>query len=257
MSQPESKDQGSKQDEKKTQELHVTVDSEQMKMLLETQRKLEDEKKAALEAAVKAEAEKKAAEEKATKLEEETEDYKGKLDIIAKKEFEKKRTAILDKAKTLIQDEARMKEIEAKLTDPEQLKATEYLISVLDDSLKKGEEAHKIALEAERKKAEEDAKAGTPPTTPAGTMPLSPAQTGSPQGGYDSVEAMIRDLRKREKSPDPQIAAEAKAILDEMFKKWCFAIKKEYNEMRGFKAEQDEKIKQPSLKEVTKKNKGE
>jgi hypothetical protein len=56
------------------------------------------------------------------------------------------------------------------------------------------------------------------PQTPSGSMPLSPAQTGSPQGGYDSVEAMINDLNKRAKT-DPN----AKACLNAFWEKWLRA----------------------------------
>jgi vacuolar-type H+-ATPase subunit I/STV1 len=172
--------------------------------------------------------------------------------MISEKELEKKRAVIKEKAKTLIQDEERVKEIEAKLKDPEQVAATEYMLKVLEDQLKKGEEQYKALIDAEKKKVEEAAKAaasgGAPP---AGSAPLNAAQTGTVKTGYDSAEAMVADLRKREHSSDPAIAAEAKIILDELFKKWASAVKSEFNEMRGFKGEG----KQPTIEELQKKKK--
>lgn len=105
-------------------------------------------------------------------------------------------------------------------------------------------------------------KAGTPTkksTIPAGQIPFSGAtsKTGS---GYDSYQAMIQDLRKMEHSDNPEEAAYAKAVLDEMFRKWSVAVKKRYEgKSKGFTIdpEIDEELKQPKLKDITKLSKKE
>lgn len=219
---------------------------EQLKREEDARKKAEAELKAKMEEIAKSDIEHK-------KIAEEAEDYKGKLEMIAEKELEKKRVIVKEKAKTLIQDPERIKEIEAKLKDPEQVAATEYMLKVLEDALNKGEEQHKTMMEAEKKKAEEAAKAAAASgaQSPAGSAPLNDKQTGTGKTGYDSAEAMVIDLRKREHSSDPAVAAEAKAILDELFKKWASAVKSEFNEMRGFKGAGT----QPTIEELQRKKK--
>lgn len=112
-------------------------------------------------------------------LEEENEDLKAKLQIVAEKELERKMN---------------------QLNVPESLKPTFR------------ESPEKLQGFELAKKPMRD------PNQNDSSMPLSPAQTGSPQGGYDSVEAMIDDLRKRAKI-DPN----AKACLDALWKKWYSA----------------------------------
>lgn len=254
MAENQPQNQPPKQDEKKPQEIKITVDNEQTKNLLD-QLKREEEARKKAEADLKAKTEEQTKEKaEHAKTKEEAEDYKGKLEMIAEKELDKKRAVVKEKASKLIQDPERIKEIEAKLKDPEQVAATEYMLKVLEDALNKGEEQHKALLDAEKAKIEEAAKAaasgGAPP---AGSAPLNAAQTGGAKTGYDSAEAMVADLRKREHSSDPVIAAEAKAILDELFKKWATAVKQEFNEMRGFRGEG----KQPTIEELQRKKKSE
>lgn len=238
----------------KPTEVHVTVDSEQMKTLIETQKRLESEKKAleegkkvAEDAKVKAETDAKKSAEEAAAAKKEAGENKEKLDLIAQKEFEKKRAAIIEKTKTLIQDPERIKEIESKLTDPEQLMATEYMMKILEDQINVTNDAHKKALDDEQKKLKDAqdklAKGGAGSGVPAGTVPLSsqtPAEGGT--GGYSSYEAMIADLRKKEHSPNPEVAALAKSTLTELMRKWAMAVKQEYKEMRDFKAEPKEQL---------------
>lgn len=253
MSENDGQNQPPKEDGKKPTEVIVKVDNEQTKILMEqlriaeeARKKSEAELKAKMEEIAKSDVEHK-------KTAEEAEDYKGKLEMIAEKELEKKRVIVKEKAKTLIQDPERIKEIETKLKDPEQVAATEYMLKVLEDALNKGEEQHKTMMEAEKKKAEEAAKvvAASGAQPPAGSAPLNDAQKGGAKTGYDSAEAMVADLRKREHSSDPAVAAEAKAILDELFKKWASAVKSEFNEMRGFKGAGT----QPTIEELQRKKK--
>ena len=251
-----SNNDGNQGNQQQGKEVKVTVtgDPEGMKTLLETQKRLEAEKKA-LEDQMKAiEEAKKKAEDDAKKATEENKDLNEKLGFIAQKEFEKKKGEILGKVKALIPDEARYKEIEAKLTDAEQLQATEYMVKVLDEAIKKGEESHKKLLEEEQKKAkdleEKLAKGGQSP--PAGNAPLNSAQqTGTISTGtkYSSYEAMIADLRKKEHSPNPEIAAMAKNAITELTRKWAMAVKVEAKEMREFTAEPKDQL---SLADIVK-----
>jgi hypothetical protein len=242
--QPQSKDgeQG-----KKPVEIKVSVDSEQMNIMMEQLKRAEKAKEEAEKTVAKNTDELRAKEDAIKKLTEESDDYKEKLKLISEKELAKKKAAIVERAKALIQDDARVKELEATLQDPEKVKATEYMLGVLEETMKKGEERNKALLDAEKKKAEEAAKSGQP--APAGSAPLNAAQMGQSASGFDSYEAMIHDLRIKEKSKDPIVAAEAKTILDEFFKRWAFAVKKEYEQMRGFRGEGT----QPALKELLKK----
>jgi len=228
------------------QQVHVTVDSEQMKTLLETQKRLEKEKQDALDAKAKAEAETKVKTDEAEAAKKESAENKEKLDLIAQKEFEKKRAAILEKTKTLIQDPERIKEIEQKLTDPEQLMATEYMMKLLEDQMKLTDDVHKKAIDEEQKKSKDlEAKlAGSGGSAAGGTAPLGGPQQvgGTPTTGYSSYEAMITDLRKKEHSSNPEVAALAKSALTEMMRKWAMAVKAQYKEMQGFKSEPKEQL---------------
>lgn len=221
-----------------------------MKVML---KQLEDEKtraKKLQEDVDKVLADKKASDEALEKSKTESEDYKSKLELIASKEFEKKKTALLDKAKLTIKDEAKIKAIEAELTDPEKLKATEFMIDTLNETLKKGEEEAKAAEDAKKKAEEEKKKKGS---APAGNVPLTPAQEGQGgdgEEGYDTYMALIQDLRRKEKNGTPEEQAEAKVILDELFKKWAGTVRKRFEGIRGISHEEEN---QKSLREITKK----
>jgi hypothetical protein len=245
------------QGNEKAKELHVTVDSEQMRQMAEDLAREKADAKAAKERAEKAEAEKKAAEEAAIKSKEEAEDAKGKLGLIAEKELEKKRTAVKEKANTLFQGDAeRIKDIEARLKDPEGVQAMEYTLNVLDQTLKKGEEARKKFAEEEKAKLEAkqkaDAEAIAAGKVPEGSAPLNDKQLGQSSTSdlmkmkFDSHEAMVRYLKELEHGPDPEQAAKATVILNEFFAKWAQLVKQNYDTMRG----SDPKI-QPTFKELT------
>lgn len=235
--------------EEKPKELIVTVDSKEMERL--TREKLELEAKAKeLEEKLKTTTEgKKELEEEISKIKEEVEDYRSKFEVIAEQELAKKKTALIEKAKAMNLGDERIKELESKITDLETLKLHQYTVDVLEDAMKKGEEAHKKLLEEERKKHEEELKKAKEVTgAPAGVAPLAgqTAPKGYKQQQFDSFEAMIKDLREREKSANPEIAAEAKVILDEFFKKWASAVKKQAGRVIVEPSEQ------PSIKEMTK-----
>jgi len=268
---------GGKKGEKR--EIEVTVDTSSMEALIKRLNDKEAEAKklgAEVEAAVRDKA------KLAKTLEEKTslaEDLEGKLKIIAQKKFDEKKIVIMTAAKELIKDEDLLKKIEEGIKEPKDLKATEFMIETLATAIKEGKEAHDKILTAEEKKAQEEAakieaakktgeKTGEKILTAeekkaaekkaevvgkggAGQVPLS-LQSGTGKGKeFDTHEAMVRDLRKRQHSEDPEVAAEAEAILDELFRKWGRAVKKDY-EGRGKAINVGEKS-QPSLKELTKK----
>ena len=244
-----SEEQTPKPKEEKAQKLEVTIDNKEMERL--TKEKLELETKAKdLETQLKTAGEgKKEIEEELARVKEEVEDYRSKFEVIAEQEFAKKKSALLEKAKAMNIGEERIKELEAKITDLPSLQLHQYTVDVLQDAITKGEEAHKKLLEEEKRKHEEElAKAKSAGPAPAGSAPLAgqTAPKGYKQQQFDSFEAMIKDLREREKSSEPEVAAEAKAILDEFFRKWATAVKK--NMGRNVVTEPEE---QPSIKELT------
>ena len=256
MSTPEEiQKEKEKKEKQEPLKVDVTVDSEQMKVILKELQEEKDRAKKAEDEAKKAAEEKKVAEEALEKTKLESEDYKSKLEIVATKEFEKKRNEVIAKAKEVIKDEKRLKMIEDELTDPEKLKATEFMLQTLDETLKKGAEEARLAEEA-RIKAEADKKAADEEAkkkAPAGSVPLSPAQVGgapSSEEGYDSYVAMIQDLRRKVRSGPPEEAAEAEEVLNELFKKWVGAVKRKYEGMRDIAYEEE---KQKSVRDITKK----
>lgn len=255
MSTPEEIKEKEKKERQEPIRVEVTADSQEMKAILQELAEEKERAKKAEEEAKKAEEEKKTAEEALEKTKLESEDYKSKLEIVAQREFEKKRNEVLTKAKEVIKDEKRLKMIEDELTDPEKVKATEFMLATLDETLKKGAEEARIAeetkikAEADKKLADEEAKK----KAPSGSVPLSPAQVGGTppsEEGYDTYVAMIQDLRRKVRSGTPEEAAEAEEVLNELFKKWVNAVKKKYEGMRGIGYEEE---KQKSVREITKK----
>jgi len=252
--------------DKQTLDVNVKVDNkttEELMKILEEERK----KRLELEKKYKEEAERlKQLEEEARKKAEEAEDYRAKLAIIAEKEFEKKKSAILEKAKTVMGEE-RLKQIEEQLTDPEKLKATEFMVDTLIEAMEKLEKEKQEGGEGDEGEGADagEGEGENPPKEgeggedkdkekkpPAGNVPLSSQQTSGEEGGYESYEAMIKDLYKKKHSADPEEAAEAEAILDELFRKWARAVKKKY-EGRIPQGVSVEKEKQPPVRAITKK----
>lgn len=262
---------GAGKPEKRKIDIDVTVDNKQIKDLLK-QLGEQDKKSEKLQADLKLALEAKTTAE--TSLEEEKtlkEDAESKLKLIAEERLNAKRTIIMDKAKELITDEARLKKIQEGMKKAEDVKATEFMIETLASSLEEGERQHKELLAKEKldttrktllekypkskdkiegaenlealeklgtelgEGAGAGAGAGTGEGTgtgdegAAGQARLNEAQTGGgPTTGYDSHQAMVYDLRKRSHSDNPEEAAEASAILDELFRKWSVAVKKQY-----------------------------
>jgi hypothetical protein len=248
MSQETDKEKEKARREEPEHETKIRLELDRSKEIEDLQRQF----KVAEEEAKKSKAEvEKLAKEKAdleqekTNLATEKEDLSEKLKTIAEKEFNAKKSALMDKVKTVFpnaDDEKRIKEIQTKLDDPEHgpqnLKETEYMISVLDEALRKG----KAQSEAEKKAEEDKKKAASEQKAPTGgeTAVLSQAQqTGGNAGkkeevGFDTYEAMIRELRTRSRDTrDPAKQAEAQALLDELWKKLATQIKKDFEGRTG------------------------
>jgi hypothetical protein len=88
------------------------------------------------------EMQKRANEPSKDELLEENEQLKTKLALVAEKELEKKRNAVTEKAKELLKDSERVKEITDQLTSPEGVKAMEFTLNTLEKTLKTGEGEH-------------------------------------------------------------------------------------------------------------------
>lgn len=249
----------------------ATVDTKQMEELVgrlkEAELKL-NETSGKLETATTG---KEALQEEFDKLKDEADDYKNKLTIIGKKRLETKKTAIMEEAKKLINDEERLKIIADGIKTVEDLKGTEFLLETLKTTLDAGKKQHEELVEFEKKKKElgapdtvksmaeltewEKTKKASTDADPihkssSGTLTLEGQSSGGEEG-YDSNAAMIFDLRKRSHDKDPEVAAEAKAILREMFRKWTVAVKKEYDGKMhgGVKVAKGEE--QASLRDMT------
>jgi chromosome segregation ATPase len=191
----------------------------------------------------------------------EAEEMHTKLTMIAEKEFTSKKNIIMEEAKKLIKDEERLKKIEEGIKDVDDLKATSFMIETLSTAMKEGEAAHKEQLEKEEKEAkaaseeaeeENEAKTDAEPAGKggAGQATLAQATGGTVRKEYDSNEAMIRDLRRRSHSEDPEIRAEAQAILDELFLKWGRAVRAEYD--GRYRPISVKKKDQPKISDITK-----
>jgi len=247
----ENKDKDQSQGNEKEQKVRVVVDrSAEIEALQEQLKKITAEKDAKVLEAEKLAKEKTDLEGTKGNLQTEKEDLEAKLKTIAEKEFNAKKTAVLERVKGVFKDpadEARIKEIESRLNDPEKgpenLKQTEYMMGVLEDSLRKGAD-EQLKAEKLKKEKEDAAKAATGGKAPEGgeTAPLGQAQqTGATVGNaktgepsFDSYEAMIRDLRARARDPkDPVKQAEAEAILKELWKKWAKQVKTDFEQHTG------------------------
>lgn len=59
-----------------------------------------------------------------------------------------------------------------------------------------------------------------PKEKPAGAVPLAGQYEGDKEGGFDSVDSMVKSLQRGARSSNKQEARECKQILDMMFKKF-------------------------------------
>ncbi len=242
----EDKEKNAKAEENRKEKLTIELDrSKEIEDLQKQLKDIETEAKAKKAEAEKLAKEKADLETEKNNLTTEKEHLEGTLKTIAEKEFNAKRDALMTRVKTVFgkpEDEKRVKEIQDKLNDPEKgpenLKQTEYMIGVLDEAMQRGKKEAEDAkkLEEDKKKAA----TGDVKSAPRGgdTAQLSQEQLtgGKKEGevGYESYEAMIRDLRARARDTrDPAKQAEAEAILRELWKKWSLQVKKDFENRTG------------------------
>lgn len=254
------------QPKEKEERLRVVVDrSAEIEALQAELKKITAERETKTVEAEKLMKEKIDLESMKTNMQTEKEDLEAKLKSIAEKEFNAKKTAVFDRVKNTFKepaDEARLKEIEARLNDPEKgpenLKQTEYMMNILEDSFKKGKEAELTKAKEDKAKAAAETEKKAP--TGGETAQLTQTQTGvtppastDGQPSYDSFEAMIRDLRNRARDPkDPVKQAEAEAILHEFWKKWAKQVKSDWTENTGKNTTNYEPEEQKSVRRVQK-----
>ncbi|NWG11187.1 hypothetical protein HXY33_05505 [Candidatus Bathyarchaeota archaeon] len=126
------------------------------------------------------------------------EDAEAKLELIAQKEFEKKRTVVLEQAKKKMPED-KVKELEKSLTMPDELKVAEKMLESMSEKKQTG--------------------------TPAGVAPLSPAQTGQPLEGdlmtkqFDSPQSLIWELKERMAQGDKQAAEVYRQLMAKVLSK--------------------------------------
>jgi hypothetical protein len=228
------------------------IQEEKEKAISEAEKRFKEAEQSRLETLKKAEEEKLSIAKEKESLLQEKEDYKTKLDLIAEQEFMKKKNAILERAKKDFSgNETKYKEIEAKLSDPEKgpenLKATEFLLDMVEDAF----ETNKKALEKaqdEMKKAEEARKAAElvnqSKEAPSGGETALLEGANDPQektttddvnkykagNGRSAEENMILDLYAKARSTNKNLQerAEAEAQIKKLLVKTASKFREEF-----------------------------
>jgi len=258
-----------------TQKIEVSVENKSTEQLIEMLKAEEQKRKDAEALTKKAQEDLQKKADELEGLKTDSDNYKSKLQIIADKQFIERKTAIEGKAKSLLKDDAKLKAVMDKIKEPADLQATEFMLDTLQGALQTGQAELDKAIKTRKDELVKnfpDAKAQIEATknldeietlsktlkpadnkgSAAGAVPLSnQGASGYKSEGYDTHMAMIQDLRKKERSSNPEEAAEAKAILNELFKKWTVAVKKQYGGKmpQGIDIELDKD--QPSVKDIT------
>jgi hypothetical protein len=245
-------------------ELKVTVDTGNMEALIGRMKEIEAENKRLVEET------KKLAEEKiqSVKTADEQKKAKDELDLQIKKindeKLAERQKNLLDKIKQVITDPAKVKEYEDKLKEPNAITGIEYSIDTLAKVIADGEKQHAEILKKEKEEFEKKLteKNGGTGTLPANLNGSEGGSGGTGKGGEQFEGAsiseananMVRELRKRSHSSDPEVAAKAKAQLEELMRQWGFACKKNYESraLGGLGEIGPKNIKeQPSLRKIT------
>jgi hypothetical protein len=145
----------------------------------------------------------KSLEQRALKAEEEAEDLKTKLGIIAEKELDKRRKAVVEKVNSTFKDSGKRAEMLDKVanSNPQQLSAMDSMLDAFSEQL------------------------GKKSFEPSGSAPINPQQLGN-QGETDlahrkfnSVQEAYQTLLNIQKTGSPQEATEAKRLADLMLQK--------------------------------------
>lgn len=228
------------------------IEEEKNKLAREAEEKLKKANEERINALKKAEEDKINVLREAEKIKKEKEDYENKLKILAEQEFNEKREALLQRAKTCFaHNEDKYKDIEAKLNDPEKgpdvLKSTEYILNLVEDAFKtqreqqqKTEDESKKLMEAQKKAEELASRKPVPREGDTAIFTNGQSENGS-EGNINNVEgvpswetkeAMIRDLYAKKNNTNPINAserAEAEAALKQLFLKWAKDARQKYN----------------------------
>jgi chromosome segregation ATPase len=220
------------------------IEAEKERLAREAEEKLKKAQEEHLDRIRKMEEEKLAASREAERIKKEKEEFANKLQSISEQEFNKKREAILERAKTTFSgNEDKFNELKAKLEDPENgpenLKHIEYTLNIIDDALKvQREYQEKQEKEAEKENKSNMVRNGNL-NIEGDTARLNNEQMGEKissstvegELSWDSTEAMIKDLRAKASDYNPANAsqrAEAESILKKMFQKWSKHAREQY-----------------------------
>jgi hypothetical protein len=252
-------------DDGNSKELKVTVDTGNIQAVMKRMAEIEQENKRLNDEA------KKAAEEKVT-ISKTIEEQKKSQEELEKQikanndaKLAERQRVLLDRVKQVITDPAKVKEYEEKLKDPTAISGIEYSIDTLATVVAEGKKQHEDILKKEKEDFE---KRLAEKTGGAGTLPSSlnsgeGGAGGSGDKGGEEFEGatlseananMVRELRKRSHSNDPEVAAKAKSQIQEMMRKWGAACKRNYDsQAQGLGEVGPKSIKeQPSLRKITK-----
>jgi hypothetical protein len=238
-----------------TEIIQVKADTKALEDTMERLKKVELERDQAVKALEKETTDKKKVE--STLEEEKTlkEDYENKLKLIGEKRMTEGKKIIMDKAREVFKDEAKLKEIEEGIKDPESLKSTENLINQFYTVFKQGEEEHNKILVKEKEDFEKklNEKSGGKGFVGLRSEDISNEQKNTAnKAGYASYPEMIRDLRKKSHSDNPDEAATAQSQIQELLLKWR-ALAKTGQSLGEFGPDEKDPKKIPSLREVMKK----
>jgi hypothetical protein len=171
--------------------------------------------------------------------------------------FNSQRDILLAQAKEYIKDPEKLKKIEESIKDTQSLQATKTSMEILFDNIKQGQKEHEEIMKKEKEEMDKKLKEQEGGT---GTIPLTTEMKEKEMNdyakvkGYDSHKDMIRDLRRKQHSDNPQEAALASSQLSDLLGKWAFAAKANFDGRIPQTELGPKDIKeQPSLREITKK----
>jgi hypothetical protein len=185
-------------------------------------------------------------------------EYEDSLKKIGEEKLNVQRQIIIDKAKEVIKDPEQIKKIEESVKDPESLRAVTTLVDGVYNAIKQGSKEHEEILKKEREEFEKKLKENN--TNLSGTIPMTDEMKQKELNriantkGYDSHPDMIRDIRKRQHSDNPEERAKANTEADELLKRWTSAVKRNFDGKVPITEFGPKDIKdQPSLRTITKK----
>jgi len=184
-------------------------------------------------------------------------EYQASLKKIEDDNFQTQRKTLLEEAKKYIKDEAQLKKIEESTKDIASLQATKTSMEILFDNIKQGQIEHEEILKKERETMEKKLKEQEGGT---GTIPLQDGMKEKELNefakakGYDSNQDMIRELRRKQHSDNPEEAALATSQLKDMVAQWASWTKRRFDgQVPQSEIGPKDINEQPSLRAITKK----